>query len=71
MAIDTSTIEQINVQGTLDLPSVTGISPDESSIYRIACAQVLPSENGITGKGGLDKLEAYTKEAAKRGADGE
>jgi hypothetical protein len=61
----------IQVQGTFELRKVVGITPDESQQYKIACAQVLPSENGVNGKGGLDKLELYAKEAASKGADGE
>jgi predicted amidohydrolase len=59
----------IRIQGNFDLPSVSGLEPDQQFEYRIACAQVLPSENGVKGKGGLDKLEEYAKEAAKREAD--
>lgn len=59
----------IEIQGNFDLPSVSGIQTDSQYEYRIACAQVLPSENGVKGKGGLDKLEEYAKEAAKHKAD--
>lgn len=63
-------MSSVQLQGSFDLPKVVGITPDESQQYKIACAQVLPSENGVNGKGGLDKLELYAKEAASKGADG-
>lgn len=45
---------------------------DDESIIKIACAQVLPSQNGMTGEeGGLNKLAQYTAKAASLGADGE
>lgn len=59
----------IQVQGNFNLPSISDLQADHQYEYRIACAQVLPSENGVKGKGGLDKLEEYAKEAAKHEAD--
>jgi hypothetical protein len=66
-----SSMSSIQVQGSFELPTVEGVNEDASQQYKIACAQVLPSENGVNGKGGLDKLESYAKEAASKGADGE
>lgn len=60
----------IKVLGSLAAPKAYGIEPDESKLFKIACAQVLPSENGVDGEGGLDKLECFAEEAAARGADG-
>lgn len=59
---------QITVQGSLDPPRVAGLAADEASLLRIACAQVLPSKD--SERGDLDKLAAYSKEAAAHGADG-
>lgn len=61
----------IKIHGSLKAVEATGLEQDESQLFKIACAQVLPSKNGVDGKGGLDKLETFAKEAAKRGADGE
>lgn len=61
----------IVVHGSLDPPRAEGVEYDDTRLYKIACAQVYPSEDGTHGQGGLDKLEAYAKEAASRGADGE
>jgi len=63
-------MSSIKVQGSLEPHKAYKLADDESKLLKIACAQVFPSENGINGEGGLDKLEAYTKEAAGKGADG-
>lgn len=47
-------------------------SGTNENVVKIACAQVLPSENGMTGEeGGLRKMERYASKAASMGADGE
>lgn len=60
----------IVTQGSLEPPQIPGLEESATHQYRIACAQVLPSEDGITGDGGLGKLQAYAEEAARLGADG-
>ncbi|UZJ57365.1 hypothetical protein CBS101457_006685 [Exobasidium rhododendri] len=59
----------IEVQGNFNVDKVYGLQDDESQLYRIASAQVFPSENGVDGEGGLDKLKSFTEEAARKGAD--
>lgn len=59
---------RVTVQGSLKPPKVADLAADEASLIRIACAQVLPSED--SERGDLDKLATYAKEAAAHGADG-
>jgi hypothetical protein len=60
----------VDIQGSFKVNKAYGLEDDESKLYRIASAQVFPSEDGVDGAGGLGKLKAFTEEAAKKGADG-
>lgn len=55
--------------GTLASQSTPGLPASDADELRIACAQVLPSEQGPRGSGGLAKLERFAERAAQAGAD--
>lgn len=67
------TSTQILIQGSYEpLPT----SPDDAiHFFRLALAQVLPSEEGLHGQDpeamGMGKLRRYAQMASEEGADGE
>ncbi|PWN90300.1 carbon-nitrogen hydrolase [Acaromyces ingoldii] len=61
--------EDILTIGTLAPRHTPGLAPSDIDELRIACAQVLPSEQGPRGAGGLDKLQRFAERAAQAGAD--